>query len=433
MPGAHPLPLWAGRTLALAGILLVALNLRVAVASVSPIADQISVDVPLSTVALGTLGALPPVAFALSGLLAPLLAKRVGLEAGIALAAMAMVVGHLVRGLAGSYPTLLLGSVLVLAGMGFGNILLPPAVKRYFPDRIGLVTTAYATLLSLSTAGPAILAAPVADAEGWRVSLGVWAILAVTGLVPWVLLLVRGRRERRDGDDRTDRSDRTDRTDRPDRREGAGDDLDSAAPALFRRMLRSRTAWAIGLSFAVSSLNAYAAFAWFPSMLVDIAEVDRTTAGALLAVYGLMGLPAALLLPALAVRIRNVGLLMQVGVGFFVAGYAGLLLAPAAAPLLWVVLTGLGPIIFPVCLVLINMRTRSHHTAIALSGLVQTIGYTIGALGPLVVGVLHDTTGGWTAPLLFLMSTTAIASVTGVMLARPRFVEDDLDAGARLA
>ena len=430
MPGARPLPLWAGRTLALAGILLVALNLRVAVASVSPIADQISADVPLSTVALGTLGALPPVAFALSGLLAPLLAKRVGLEAGIALAAMAMVVGHLVRGLAGTYPTLLLGSVLVLAGMGFGNILLPPAVKRYFPDRIGLVTTAYATLLSLSTAGPAILAAPVADAEGWRVSLGVWAILAVTGLVPWVLLLVRDRRERRDRDDHDDRRDRDDR---PNRREEAGDDLDSAAPALFRRMLRSRTAWAIGLSFAVSSLNAYAAFAWFPSMLVDIAEVDRTTAGALLAVYGLMGLPAALLLPALAVRIRNVGLLMQVGVGFFVAGYAGLLLAPAAAPLLWVVLTGLGPIIFPVCLVLINVRTRSHHTAIALSGLVQTIGYTIGALGPLVVGVLHDTTGGWTAPLLFLMSTTAIASVTGVMLARPRFVEDDLDAGARSA
>ena len=412
MSTPRPLPLWAGRTLALSGILLVALNLRTAVAAVSPITDQIAVDIPLTSVALGALGALPPIAFAASGLLAPIVARKVGLERGIALAAAAMVLGSAIRGFSDSYLVLLVGSVLALAGMGFGNILLPPAVKRYFPDRIGLVTTAYATLLAVSTAVPAVLSAPVADAAGWRVSLGIWAILALTSLLPWLLLLMRHRRARAavaaSGEVVEE------------------DEIDAAEPALFRRMLRSRVAWAIGLSFAVSSLNAYALFAWLPAMLGDIAGVDRVTAGALLAVYGIAGLPAAIVVPLIAVRIKNVGLLVELGVACFVAGYLGLLFAPAFAPLLWVILAGLGPIIFPVCLVLINLRTRSHHTSTALSGVVQTIGYSVGALGPLLVGVLHNSTGSWTAPLLFLLATTAIAAVTGVMLARARYVEDDM-------
>jgi len=413
VPTSRPLPLWAGRTLALSGILLLALNLRTAVAAVSPITDQIALDIPLTSVALGALGALPPIAFAASGLLAPIVARLLGLERGIALAAAAMILGSAIRGISDSYWVLLLGSVLALAGMGFGNILLPPAVKRYFPDRIGLVTTAYATLLAVSTAVPAVLSAPIADAAGWRTSLGIWAILALTSLVPWLLILLRNRRVR---------SAALENGEVPDDAE-----IDAPEPALFRRMLRSRVAWAIGLSFAVSSLNAYALFAWLPAMLGDIAGLDRVTGGALLAVYGIAGLPAAIVVPLIAVRVKNVGLLVQVGVACFVAGYVGLLLAPTFAPLLWVILAGLGPLIFPVCLVLINLRTRSHHTSTALSGVVQTIGYTVGALGPLLVGILHNSTGGWTVPLLFLLATTSIAAVTGVMLARPRFVEDDLE------
>jgi CP family cyanate transporter-like MFS transporter len=411
MPQTRQLPLWAGRTLALVGILLVALNLRTAVAAISPITANINADVPLSAVGLGTLGALPPIAFALSGLFAPLVARRLGLELSITVAAAAMVAGHIVRGFSDSYTVLLLGSILALAGMGIGNILLPPAVKRYFPDRIGLITTAYATLLAVSTAVPAVLAAPLADAAGWRLSLGMWSVLAATSLVPWLILYLRARRDRA-----------AEPTDAP---------IDTAEPELFRRMLRSRVAWAIGLSFSVSSLNAYAAFAWLPAMLGDIAGLDPISAGAMLAVYSIMGLPAALIVPILAVRIRNVGLLVQVGVACFVIAYLGLLFAPTVAPLLWVVLAGLGPIIFPVCLVLINLRTKSHHTSTALSGVVQTIGYSVGAFGPLLVGMLHDSTDGWTVPLIFLLATTAIAAVSGAMLTRPRFVEDDLEATRR--
>jgi len=405
-----PLPLWAGRSLALVGILLVALNLRTAVAAISPITGHIGEDIALSSVGLGVLGALPPIAFAVSGFVAPVIAKRIGLELAITLATVAMVAGDLARAFAGSFVQLMLGSVLALAGMGFGNILLPPAVKRYFPDRIGLVTTAYVTLLSISTAVPAILAAPVADAAGWRVSLGVWSVLAFSSLVPWFFLLLNNRKKRLAADPL------------------GNDAVDEPEAALFRRMLRSRTAWAIALAMAVSSLNAYATFAWFPELLTDIAGVDRIGAGALLAIYGIMGLPTGLLVPVLAARMRNVGLLVQLGVLFFVTAYLGLLFIPTYATWLWVVLAGLGPILFPVCLVLINLRTRSHHTSIALSGFVQSIGYTVGATGPFIVGILHDVTTGWTVPLIFLLGTALVAAISGFMLVKPRFVEDELRA-----
>ena len=192
-------PLWAGRAVALLGILILALSLRSAVSAISPIVAEISVDIPLSSIGLGLLGALPPVFFALAGIIAPPIAKRVGLELTILLAVAAIVVGHLIRAFADSYGVLAVGSSLALAAMGIANVLLPPAVKRYFPDRIGGITAAYVTIMSVSTSLPALGAAPIAAAYGWRMSLGIWSVTAAIAAVPWVLLLVGHRLAREQG------------------------------------------------------------------------------------------------------------------------------------------------------------------------------------------------------------------------------------------
>lgn len=403
-------PLWRGRTVALLGILLLALNLRTAVAALSPIIPRIAEDIPLDSVGLGFIGMLPPIAFAVSGLVAPLVAKRIGLESALVLACVAMVAGPIVRAAADSYFVLVAGSILTLAGMGFGNILLPPAVKKYFPDRIGLVTTAYATLLSISATIAPLVAEPVAGAAGWRISVGVWAVLAFSALVPWfVVRLQHAGEKRRDAD--------------------AGI-IDEAPPALAGKIWRSRSAWAIAAVFAVSSFGAYASFAWLPSMLVQIAGVSAAEAGALLGLFAIMGLPAGLVIPLLAARMRNVSPLIHLGVGFLIVGYLGLLFFPTTATWLWVVCAGLGPLIFPLCLVLINLRTRTHEASAALSGFVQSLGYALGSLGPLLVGVIHDSTDGWAAPLIFLAVTSLVASVAALVLAKPRFVEDELSASA---
>jgi CP family cyanate transporter-like MFS transporter len=143
-------------------------------------------------------------------------------------------------------------------------------------------------------------------------------------------------------------------------------------------------------------------------------------------VFAIAGFPVSIIAPILVARLRSPSWLIIAGVVFFVVGYLGLLLAPGTLTVVWVLFAGLGPILFPVCLVLINTRTRTHTGSVALSGFAQGIGYTAGAFGPLLLGVLHDLTGGWTLPLVFLLAISLVAIVSAVILARPAFVEDEL-------
>jgi len=191
-------------------------------------------------------------------------------------------------------------------------------------------------------------------------------------------------------------------------------------------LFRSKIAWSMALLFATPTISVYAMFAWLPSLATEISAVDAAQAGALLGAFAICGVPAALIVPLLAVRLRSVRPLIFAGLAFFLAGYAGFLFAPAAAPLLWSLFLGLGPLVFPLTLTLINLRTRSQVGAVALSGFVQGFGYVIGAAGPLVVVLLRDATGGWTVPIYFLLGTLVLAIPSLVVLGRPRFVEDDL-------
>jgi CP family cyanate transporter-like MFS transporter len=89
-------------------------------------------------------------------------------------------------------------------------------------------------------------------------------------------------------------------------------------------------------------------------------------------------------------------------------------------------------LLFPLVLALINLRTRTEHGAVALSGFVQGIGYAIGAVGPIVIGLVHDATGGWGIPLVVtIVVCVALEAPAIVILARPLFVEDQLSARNR--
>lgn len=404
MPDDRHLPLWAGRTAALLGILLVAFTLRQAVAALSPILDDIRVDVPISSIGVGVLGTLPPIMFAVFGFLAPRIARGTGLDAGIVLALVLMIAGHLIRAFAPGFAMLLVGSSVAFAGTGIGNVLLPSIVRRYFPDRVALLTAVYACIVGVSTAVPAALAAPLAELAGWRISLGAWSVTALLALIPWLVVLVRERRQR------------------------LTDNVSVASPptALVTQLWRSRTAASITALFSTSTILTYAAFAWLPEILGDIAGSTPTEAGALLALTGLVSVPGALIAPLLVARLRNVSWLIAAGTASFVLGYLGLLLEPRALTLLWVLLIGLGSILFPVSLVLINVRTRTPAGTVTLSGFAQGIAYGLGALGPLLVGVLHDLTGDWALPLIFLLAVALVAIIPAITLAKPTSVEDEL-------
>lgn len=402
MTSLDPLAVRRGRILALVGIVLLAFSLRSAVASLSPLFDAIGEDFALPAAVLGLIGTVPPLCFAVFGLLAAGFERRFGLERATVAALGAVTLGLVARSAAVDASGLLLGSALVFAGVGVGNVLLPALVKKYFPDRIGLMTTVYSTMMAISTFLPPLVAVPVADAAGWRTSLGLWAVFALAGLVPWIVLAVRARRAAL-----------------------AEVDLDAVSPRVFGRLWRLPTAWALAVTFFVSSAVAYTSFAWLPKILVDTAGVTPQIAGILLSLFALIGLPASLAVPVLVARRDVVLPLFIIASASGVVGAGGLLVAPASAPWLWVALLGTLPLLFPLVLTSVGLRTRTHDATVALSSFAQSLGYGVTMLMPIGVGLIHDATNSWTVPLVMLIVISLLAVPAGVVIARRKTVEQE--------
>jgi MFS transporter, CP family, cyanate transporter len=403
-------PLWAGRTLALIGIVAVAINLRTAVTAMSAIVAEVGTDIALNEVALGIIGMLPPLMLAAGGLLGPVFARWISLEANLVVSLVVMVGGHLLRAQANTFPELLLGSIVAMFGMGAGNVLLPALVKTYFPDRIAMMTSIYAMLFSVSTAIPGTVSPMVADAAGWRTALVLWGIVAAVALPPWLAVLIRNRNRNRK---------------EPEAEGPDGGELARSRPARVP-LWRSRVAWGLLLMHGLASLNGYAMLAWLPEILLDTAGVSPVEAGVLLSCYAVTAGPLALIVPAIAIRMRNPGVLSYVGAATFAAGYLGLMLAPGVMTPVWVFTAAFGTGLFPVMLALINSRTRTPAMTASLSGFVQGFGALISVLGPLVVGILRDATGGWTAPFVFLIATAVGIAASGMLLRSPRMVDDEI-------
>lgn len=403
---------WNGRALVLFGIALSAFNLRTAVTSLTPLLDDLGRLFGFGSTMTGVFGMLPSAAFAVFGVATPSIAHRIGLERAALLSMLLAACGLVVRSFAGGTTGLLIGSVLALAGMGMGNVVLPPLVKRYFPDRIGAVSTLYITALQIGTILPALVAVPLAAEAGWRVSLGSWSFIAVAAALPWIGVLLIERRK----DSALARShDRAVTTD--------DEAPELAAPPARGRVWRSPVAWGMALMFGMTSLITYSMFTWLPKLLVE-AGATPAFGGAMVALFSTLGLASALLMPAIAVRMRNPFPLVLACAVCHLTAFAGLLLAPMALPILWVALLGLGPSTFPLSLTLINLRTCTPAGSAAMSGFMQGLGYAISCIGPLLFGVLHEITHGWYWPFAMLAVAVTVLIVGGWLACRPRMLED---------
>ncbi|OII62317.1 MFS transporter [Streptomyces sp. CC53] len=404
-----PAPRWLTRVLVV-GLVLAALNLRPAITSLGALLEEVRTGLHMSGSAAGLLTAVPPLCFALFGIAAPRLARRHGPTAVVWAGMAAIAAGLLVRPFAGGTAGFLAASALALMGIALSNVLMPVIVKRYFPDRVGTMTGLYSMALALGTSLAAAATVPLATAlgGGWRTGLGLWAVLAVLAVLPWtVVVRARGGRSTARG--------------AHDSRRAAG-----AAPgtAAAPRMARSRTAWALALFFGLQATGAYITMGWLPQIFRD-AGVPAGTAGLLLAVTMVMGVPLAFVIPRVAGRMRQQGpLVVLLGLSGL-AGYTGLYAAPAAGAWLWVLLLGVSNCAFPLALTMIGMRSRSGAGVVRLSAFAQSVGYLVSVPGPLLVGALYQHSGGWDVPLLLMMGLLLPQMAAGVVAGRDRTVEDE--------
>lgn len=384
------------------GVVLVAINLRPAAASVGPVLNRIEAGTGLSPGSAGLLATLPVLCFGLLAPLAPVLARRLGVRSAIAGAMCALLAGMVLRLIPG-VGFLFLGTAVAGAAIATGNVLLPVLVRRDFADRTGTAMALYSTSLIAFAALAAGVTVPLANAlgGGWRPGLAVWAIPVAVAAVAWAPALVR-----------------RDLGPRPGAAGHAG--ASAAAGHTARSLLRRRLAWQVTLFFALQSGGFYATLAWLPSIFRSHGASDAH-AGLLLSLTMVVGLITALTLPGLAARSRDQRWLVIASCALTAAGLAGILAAPMSAPYLWAVLLGLGQnATFPLALMLIVLRSGSVATTEALSTLAQSVGYILAALAPLAVGALHGLTRSWTPALILLLALVVPQLFTGLGAGRDR-------------
>lgn len=417
-----PARAWATR-LVVAGIVLSAVNLRPAITSLGALLEEVRDGLGMSGSVAGLLTSVPPLCFAVFGVMAPRLARRFGPAAVVCAGMAAIFTGLLIRPYAGGTAGFLAASALALMGIAVSNVLMPVIVKRWFPDRVGSMTGLYSMVLALGTSLPAAVTVPMTHALGgnWKLGLAVWAVLAAAAVVPWIPLVREGR----------ERSVPAARSAQAQAQAQAQTPASASARAAEEqpplRITRSRTAWALAVFFGLQATAAYITMGWMPQIFRD-AGVSAGTAGLLLAVTMVMGVPLAFVIPRIAARLPHQGPIVLVLGVCGLAGYAGLYLAPAAGAWAWALLLGIANCAFPLALTMVGMRARSGPGVAQLSAFAQSTGYLISIPGPLLVGVLYQHSGGWGLPIALMAGLMVPQMVVGVLAGRDRTVEAEAAA-----
>jgi len=340
----------------------------------------------------------PVLCFGALALVAPILARRVGAERLLLLALLPILVGIAGRA-AGSTAALFAGTILAGVGVAMANVIVPSIVKSRFEHGTGAIIGLYVAGLTGGAALAAGLTVPFERGIGWQGALAVWALPAAVALVVLAAAVVR---------DPLSSSIR-----------GEEGDL--------RGLLRDGLAWQVTLYMGLQSLVFYAGLAWLPSILRD-AGYGPGAAGALLALFALGGIPASLLVPVLAERMRDQRSLAAGVTALEASALLGLLLSPGAA-VAWVALFALGQGgAIGLALTLMVLRAPDAKRAAELSGMAQAFGYALAAVGPLAVGALNDWSGNWDVALIVLVVVTVPLVVVGIEAGRARTVLSECNA-----
>ncbi|WP_243792807.1 MFS transporter [Saccharopolyspora gloriosae] len=379
-------------------VVLVALALRPPVTAVAPVLDRILADLGLSSAFGGVLTTLPVVCLGVFAFVAPRLRQRFGDERVLVGCLVVLLIGNLLRA-GGSVQALLGGTIVVGAGIAVANVALPGLIKRDFPSRVPGVTALYTMCLTLGGATAASTVVPLGRALGseWRWPLGLLAVPVLLALLLTVFALRGSRTVQR-----------------------------AISPG---RLWRDPLAWQVTVFMGLQSLMAYVVFGWLPTMAQD-RGLSAESAGLLLGVQAAVQAVGSLAVPVLCRRFRDQRWIAMSLAVLTAAGFAGVLHAPGLAGI-WAatVLLGLAQgAAFGLALTLFGLRTPDSETTAALSGMAQGAGYLIAALGPLAIGLVHGATGGWSIPLVLLLSCCAAETIAGAGAGRARTVRSVIGA-----
>ncbi|NIK71645.1 MFS transporter [Paenibacillus sp. BK720] len=389
----------SGLLLALS-LIFVAANLRAPITSVGPLVSYIRESTGISNSVAGLLTTVPLLAFTFMSPFAPQLARRYGVERVIFIALIFIGIGTLCRSISSSVA-LFGGTILIGLSIAVCNVLIPSLVKKDFSNKIGLMTGIYSVSMNLCGALASGISVPLArDAGfGWQGALSCWLVLTAVGIVFWLPRMNQSRQ--------------------------TATISQASTAAGEAKPWRSSLAWQVTLFMGLQSFIFYNLVAWLPEIL-NSRGMTNDTAGWMLSLIQFSMLPFTFVIPIIASRMKSQRVLVVITTVLYLVGIGGLLLDGNGLVPLWSVLIGVaGAGSFSLAMLFFTLRTRTSHAAAQLSGMAQSVGYLLAAIGPLVFGMIHDMTHRWTVSIGMLIAASLLIFIFGMGAARDRYVGDE--------
>ncbi|WP_197420087.1 MFS transporter [Mycobacterium sp. NAZ190054] len=362
--------------------------LRPAITAVGPLVPEINASTGLSYGELGMLGSLPLLLFAIIAPFAAVALRRGGPAVVARWVALILVLGIVVRSVAG-IPGLWLGTVLLAGAIAVGNVLVPVLVRRDYARSAATASGVNAVVISGFAALGSGLAIMFTDWTGdWRRTLLLWAIPPAVLAAVWFL--------------------------RRDERQDAGIGPEPPRTSQLRRPI----AWAVTGFMGLQSLTFYLVITWMPSIELSRGVSPEDAAFHLL-VYQLFGAPFGLVYGWFLQRTGRYVLITVLTSVPVLIGAVGLLATDGSA-LPWLAIAAPGSAgALSVALLLMAYHASDAREAAGLSAMANSGGYLLAATGPFTAGLLHEWTGSWTSALVLLVVASAVQVVVAALAARP--------------
>lgn len=368
------------------GILLIAANLRATFTGIAPVLEQIINHFGLSASQAGFLTTLPLIAFAVASPMAATLAKKQGLERTLFVALLFILAGVAAR-VINTSAMLFVGTAIIGVGIAIANVLLPSLIKRDFPAKVALMTSAYVLTMGVVSGGFSTLVFPLSQLNGlgWQLALGSSALITLASIIVWMSQLSK----------HTKPASIAQHTD--------------TSKSVWRYLL----AWQITLLLGLNSFLNYIIITWLPSILTETGH-SATQAGAYHGAFQIAtALPGLILIPLLA-KLKDQSALSFILAMLSALSALGLLYMPSFA-FVWTLMLGFcSGACFILGLSFISLRTDDSQQAASLSGMSQSVGYLLAAIGPMLAGALHTTTGSWSAPLWLCAIAGVLCALCGL-------------------
>lgn len=383
-------------------IVFIASTLRAPLTSVGPVVDEIKHVMEINNSVAGILTTIPLIIFAIVSPLVSRVTSRITMSRTILYSTILLIIGLYLR-VAGDFSLFIIGTLVLGIAIAFGNVVLPSYVKWYFPMQIGIATGIYSGTMNFTAGLGGGLSFPLSQTPlGFRLSLSFWIILGIIAIILWIPKARKGAKLEKQTIDET-----------------------QVKHHKKINIVKSKLAWMVALTMGFQSMVFYTVVAWVPSILVD-RGVDPSTAGYLLMLNQFSQVPMTFSFPIIASKLKDQRILVVIITILFLTGFGLFFTQSLVLLVIGMVIAGLAMgACFSLCMTFFSIRARTSDGSISLSGFGQSVGYLIAAIGPFLIGYLHDYTGNWISGIIALLLMSLLFFIFGYPAAKNRVVEDE--------